>query len=57
MSILNRLKKLENNIKTQTKGILFYIFNNEKLVESNEDKLSPTEKENATKVIIKRKAI
>lgn len=57
MSILNRINKLEKNLKDTKKGVLFYIFSNEKLVETNEGKLSPVEKENATKIIIKRRSV
>lgn len=57
MNILNRIKALENKIKETKKGLLYYIFHNGKLINSNETQLNRDEKENATKIIIKRRAV
>lgn len=57
MNILNRIKTLENKFKEYKKGVLYHIFNNGKLIESNENELNPTELNNATKIIIRRNAI
>ena len=56
MSILLRLKRLESKIKSNNKVVLYYIYHNGELIETNENQLTPIEKEKATTVIIRRSA-